>query len=51
MAVLTDRIIIMPDKKYFDIRTAEAMGQFNSLTELKAAVTNPDMGDKKYMAQ
>lgn len=45
MAVLTDRIIIMPDKKYFDIRTAEAKGQFNSLPELKAAVTNPDMGD------
>lgn len=45
MAVLTDRIIIMPDKKYFDIRTAEAKGQFNSLPELKAAVKNPDMGD------
>lgn len=45
MAVLTDRIIIMPDKKYFDIRTAEAKGQYETLSALKAAVTNPDMGD------
>lgn len=45
MAVLTDRIIIMPDKKYFDTRTAEAKGQYETLSALKAAVTNPDMGD------
>lgn len=45
MAVLTDRIIIMPDNKYFDIRTAEAKGQFDSLPALKAAVKNPDPGD------
>ena len=45
MAVLTNRIIIMPDKKYFDIRTAEAKGHYSTLDALKAAVTNPNQGD------
>lgn len=45
MAVLTNRIIIMPDKKYFDIRTAGAKGHYSTLDALKAAVTNPNQGD------
>ena len=45
MAVLTNRIIIMPDKKYFDIRTAEAKGHYSTLDALKAAVTNQNQGD------
>lgn len=45
MAVLTDRIIIMPDKKYFDLRTPEAKGSYDTLGALKEAVTDASVGD------
>ena len=35
MAVLTDRIIIMPDKKYFDIRTAEGIDTLSIVADGK----------------
>lgn len=45
MAVLSDRIIILPDKKYFDLRTPEAKGSYDTLEELKTAVTDAAVGD------
>lgn len=45
MAVLNDRIIILPDKKYFDIRTPEAKGSYDTLDALKEAVTGAAIGD------
>lgn len=45
MAVLNDRIIILPDKKYFDMRTPEAKGSYDTLDALKEAVTDAALGD------
>lgn len=50
IAVVGSIMIVMPYKRYFNLKALNALGQYETLEELESAVSDPGYGDVYYVS-